>query len=226
MAWGAAIAAAASIANQYMSNANSKRSYHYQSNLLNRQNAFAEKVMKNAHQWEKEDLLNAGINPLLTATGGSGASASGVTSAPSVQKADTPDMSKIVSNAIEAKNLKNNTKLTNAQVGKLSAEEENVKADTVNKQLDSDYKRIENSSLPKQIKAKIENMYADSKLKSFLSSAKQADKLNAEVTELRRRENWIKKHPYQASWTRGIGEWTGAFGNIFSGSYSFNRKGR
>lgn len=40
-------------------------------------NAFQKEFAQNAHQWEMADLKAAGLNPALTATGGSGASASG-----------------------------------------------------------------------------------------------------------------------------------------------------
>lgn len=43
-------------------------------------------MMKNAHQWEVQDLRKAGLNPILSATGGNGA---GSFTAPS---ADTPDL--------------------------------------------------------------------------------------------------------------------------------------
>ena len=40
-------------------------------------NKFQKEFAQNAHQWEMADLKAAGLNPALTATGGSGASASG-----------------------------------------------------------------------------------------------------------------------------------------------------
>jgi len=39
--------------------------------------AFQKEMAKNAHQYEVEDLKKAGLNPLLSGTGGKGASASG-----------------------------------------------------------------------------------------------------------------------------------------------------
>lgn len=56
-------------------------------------------MMKNAHQWEVQDLRKAGLNPILSATGGSGA---GSFTAPS---ADTPDLD-LASAATASKELK------------------------------------------------------------------------------------------------------------------------
>lgn len=60
-----------------------KQSYKYQSRLLQRQMDFAERMANTAHQREVKDLRKAGLNPILSATGGNGAT-SPVVSAPGV----------------------------------------------------------------------------------------------------------------------------------------------
>ena len=67
---------------------------------------FQRETAQNAHQWEVEDLKKAGLNPLLSGTGGKGASASGGAQA------------KIENTANSALT----SKLLNAQVNKLDAE--------------------------------------------------------------------------------------------------------
>lgn len=70
---------------------------------------------KNAHQWEMEDLKKAGLNPALTATGGSGANTGGI-SAPTSSLSDFKGLqmgtfSDLIGKVVE---MKNNTKATNA----------------------------------------------------------------------------------------------------------------
>ncbi len=51
----------------------------------------------------------------------------------------------------------------------------------------------------------------------------EKDIKESQRTEAKRREKFIKKHPKQASYTRGISEWTGAFGNLFNGSFRLGK---
>jgi hypothetical protein len=67
---------------------------------------FQREMAKNAHQYEVADLKKAGLNPLLSGTGGKGASASGGAQA---------KMENVANSAMTSK-------LLNAQINKLNAE--------------------------------------------------------------------------------------------------------
>lgn len=99
-----------------------------------------------SHQWEVEDLKNAGLNPILSA-GGNGATTGGI----SAPMPDTTGISNAGTAFADVILSMTNSAKTRAEIGKTGAETNNITADTLNKQATA--KLITQQAINEQLKA-------------------------------------------------------------------------
>lgn len=85
--------------------------------------AFQERMANTAHQREVKDLRDAGLNPILSGTGGAGANTPSGAMADS-NVADVPDYAAAANSALNAKLLKTQEALQKAQAEQLSSASE------------------------------------------------------------------------------------------------------
>lgn len=97
-----------------------------QQDLFNQQVSFNREVMQNRHQWEVEDLKKAGLNPLLSATTGTGTLSA--PAPPTTQKANyAQSAAALASLSIQDKQA--DAMLQSAEAAKISAETAKTKTD-------------------------------------------------------------------------------------------------
>lgn len=97
-----------------------------QQDLFNQQIGFNREVMQNRHQWEVEDLKKAGLNPLLSATTGTGTLSA--PSPPTTQKANYAQSAATLA-YLSIQDKQANAMLQSAEAAKISAETAKTKTD-------------------------------------------------------------------------------------------------
>lgn len=200
-------------------------SYYYSEKLQKQSQKWQERMSNTAHQREVKDLRLSGINPLLTATGGVGASTP-TGSAGTIQGQGGIDPMQIMGTLA---NIRNQTNSTNAEVALKGSQIQDIKTGMTERlfrieklKADTNLSKGERHKLDAQIKeigANIRNLNSLSDLN--VTNAK----IGAEnLEDASRRADFIRRHPGQAGFGTGVGFWTGELGKLFSGSMSIGRK--
>lgn len=131
---------------------------------------FNKEVMQSRHQWEVQDLRDAGLNPLLSATSPTGTLSS--PAAPAAHKANVAQSAASLGQMLGGLTVQNKmaeAALTNADAAKISAIANDKKAD-----VDKDRLLFEKTDKFKKeselIDAQVNNAIADSKMKDSVTA--------------------------------------------------------
>lgn len=149
----AALGAGAALAGSLLNNSAQADTNRANADLARENRDWQERMAKNAHTYEVADLKNAGINPILTATGGGGAATPSGGVIP--MEAPKTDLQAVVNSAragMELEKLDCEVQLQKDQSALLKEQKKNVKETTVKTKKEGNFVDIESEMyLPNMI---------------------------------------------------------------------------
>lgn len=183
----------------------------YQASQAEEERAWQEKMSNTAHQREMADLKAAGVNPIMTVNGGQGATSGTGASASGDTSNGAEQIASLLNAFSQIKNASTSAKATKSQADLNTAQEENVKNEIVNRNLNTAQNIAESNARISHINEQAKSEAIDNHINEMLGISRQdtgqtrqvawlhhnnqtKNELNAQIKSQNRSNKALKTH--------------------------------